>query len=95
MYVCIYVCIHVYTYIYVCRCITYISYYTLGGLDDVNCYRTVERYDPQTDEWTEVASLKSPRGGVGVATLGKFLYAAGGNDGSTSLQTVERWVCLY
>ena len=63
-----------------------------GGLDDVNCYRTVERYDPQSDEWTEVASLKSPRGGVGVATLGKHLYAAGGNDGSASLQTVERWV---
>ena len=62
-----------------------------GGLDDVNCYRTVERYDPQLDEWTEVASLKSPRGGVGVATLGKYLYAAGGNDGSTSLQTVERY----
>ena len=62
----------------------------LGGLDDVNCYRTVERYDPQLDEWTEVASLKSPRGGVGVCTLRKYLYAAGGNDGSTSLQTVEK-----
>ena len=68
----------------------------------MNCYRTVERYDPQSDEWTEVASLKSPRGGVGVATLGKHLYAAGGNDGSASLQTVERWVwelkivfCMY
>jgi kelch-like protein 8 len=65
--------------------------YAVGGLDDVNCYRTVERYDPQLDEWTEVASLKSPRGGVGVATLGKYLYAAGGNDGSASLQTVERY----
>ena len=63
-----------------------------GGLDDVNCYRTVERYDPQLDEWTEVACLKSPRGGVGVCTLRKFLYAAGGNDGSTSLQTVEKLV---
>lgn len=63
---------------------------TPGGLDDVNCYRTVERYDPQSDEWTEVCSLRSPRGGVGVAPLGKYLYAAGGNDGSASLQTVER-----
>ena len=63
---------------------------SLGGLDDVNCYRTVERYDSQSDEWTEVASLKSPRGGVGVATLGRHLYAVGGNDGSASLQTVER-----
>ena len=26
-----------------------------------------------------------------MATLGKFLYAAGGNDGSASLNTVERY----
>ena len=63
----------------------------LGGLDDVNCYRAVERYDPQSDEWTEVASLRSPRGGVGVTTRGSYLYAAGGNDGNASLQTVERY----
>lgn len=51
----------------------------------------MERYDPQSDEWSEVASLKSPRGGVGVGALGHHLYAAGGNDGSASLQTVERY----
>ena len=62
-----------------------------GGLDDVNCYRAVERYDPQSDEWNEVTSLKSPRGGVGVVALGRYLYAAGGNDGSASLQTVEKY----
>ena len=61
-----------------------------GGLDDLNCYRAVERYNPESDEWTEVASLMSPRGGVGVAPLGHFLYAAGGNDGCSSLQSVER-----
>lgn len=38
-----------------------------------------------------MACLKSPRGGVGVGSLGNFLYAAGGNDGSASLQTVERY----
>ena len=51
----------------------------------------MERYDPQSDEWNEVTSLKSPRGGVGVAALGRYLYAAGGNDGSASLQTVEKY----
>ena len=70
---------------------THTSFQHLGGLDDVNCYRTVERYDPQSDEWTEVTSLRSPRGGVGVAALGNYLYATGGNDGSASLQTVERY----
>ena len=49
----------------------------------------MERYDPQSDEWTETASLKSPRGGVGVVALGQCLYAAGGNDGIASLQSVE------
>lgn len=79
-----------YQYITACNTLINIHVFIPGGLDDVNCYRTVERYDPQLDEWTEVANLKSPRGGVGVCTLRKFLYAAGGNDGSTSLQTVEK-----
>ncbi len=38
-----------------------------------------------------MTSLKSPRGGVGVAALSRYLYAAGGNDGSASLQTVEKY----
>ena len=62
-----------------------------GGLDDVNCYRTVERYDPESNEWVEISPLRTSRGGVGVATLGGYLYACGGNDGSTSLQTMERY----
>ena len=33
----------------------------------------------------------SPRGGVGVAPLGHYLYAAGGNDGQSSLQSMERY----
>lgn len=32
-----------------------------------------------------------PRGGVGVAGLGGYLYAVGGNDGAASLQSVERY----
>ena len=51
----------------------------------------MERYDPQSDEWTEVASLCSKHEGVGVASLGRFLYAAGGSNGNTSLQTVEKY----
>ncbi len=57
----------------------------------MSCYKAVERYDPQSNEWKEVACLHTPRGGVGVATLGKYLYAAGGNDGGASLDTVERY----
>ena len=32
-----------------------------------------------------------PRGGVGVAGLGGYLYAVGGNDGAASLQSVEKY----
>lgn len=32
-----------------------------------------------------------PRGGVGVAGIGDYLYAVGGNDGTASLQSVERY----
>lgn len=35
--------------------------------------------------------MNSPRGGVGVTALGDFLYAAGGNNGSSSLGSVERY----
>ena len=43
--------------------------YAVGGLDDKNCFDTVERYDPVANTWTQVASLNLPRGGVGVAVL--------------------------
>ena len=38
-----------------------------------------------------VAPMLMPRGGVGVAGLGGYLYAVGGNDGAASLQSVERY----
>ena len=31
------------------------------------------------------------RGGVGVAALAKYLYAVGGNDGTSSLDSCERY----
>lgn len=49
------------------------------------------RYDPDCDSWSMVAPMLMPRGGVGVAGLGGYLYAVGGNDGAASLQSVERY----
>ena len=49
------------------------------------------RYDPESDSWSTVAPMLMPRGGVGVAGLGGYLYAVGGNDGAASLQSVERY----
>jgi N-acetylneuraminic acid mutarotase len=39
---------------------------------------SVERYDPEHNEWTEVASLPSPRAGLSAAVDMKIVYAIGG-----------------
>ena len=38
-----------------------------------------------------MAPMLSSRGGVGVVGFGGYLYAVGGNDGSTSLESAERY----
>ena len=43
--------------------------YAIGGLDDTACFDTVERYDPSIDNWSPVAPMNIPRGGVGVGVL--------------------------
>lgn len=49
------------------------------------------RYDPKTDTWTTVAQLSVPRDAVGVCLLGDRLYAVGGYDGQTYLNSVESY----
>ncbi|XP_053555328.1 kelch-like protein 4 [Bombina bombina] len=71
--------------------------YAVGGHDapaSNHCSRLsdcVERYDPKTDNWTSVAPLSVPRDAVGVCPLGDRLYAVGGYDGQTYLNTVESY----
>ncbi|KAI7801435.1 kelch-like protein 4 isoform X1 [Triplophysa rosa] len=77
---------------------TYNSFlYAVGGHDapaSSHCSRLsdcVERYDPKTDTWTTVSSLSVPRDAVGVCLLGDRLYAVGGYDGQTYLNSVESY----
>ncbi|XP_058845113.1 kelch-like protein 4 isoform X1 [Acipenser ruthenus] len=71
--------------------------YAVGGHDapaSNHCSRLsdcVERYDPKTDTWTTVAQLSVPRDAVGVCLLGDRLYAVGGYDGQTYLNSVESY----
>ncbi|XP_064413796.1 kelch-like protein 1 isoform X2 [Latimeria chalumnae] len=71
--------------------------YAVGGHDapaSNHCSRLsdcVERYDPKTDTWTTVAPLSMPRDAVGVCLLGDKLYAVGGYDGQTYLNTMESY----
>ena len=39
----------------------------IGGYDGSNFLATIEKYDPDTNEWTEVTSMSCGRSGHGVA----------------------------
>lgn len=43
--------------------------YAIGGLDDNTCFNYVERYDIECDQWSTVAPMITPRGGVGSVAL--------------------------
>lgn len=62
----------------------------VGGWCSGDAISSVERYDPQTNEWRMVASMSKRRCGVGVSVLDDLLYAVGGHDGSSYLNSVER-----
>lgn len=54
----------------------------------------LSRYDPHVNKWTEVAPMAKRRAGVGVVALNGYLYAVGGFDDASPLDTVERYNCL-
>uniref|UniRef100_A0A3Q3GS94 Kelch-like ECH-associated protein 1b n=1 Tax=Kryptolebias marmoratus TaxID=37003 RepID=A0A3Q3GS94_KRYMA len=49
----------------------------------------LSRYDPERDQWHLVAPMLTRRIGVGVAVINRLLYAVGGYDGTTFLDSVE------
>lgn len=65
--------------------------YAVGGYDSSSHLATVEKYEPQVNSWTPVASMLSRRSSAGVAVLEGALYVAGGNDGTSCLNSVERY----
>uniref|UniRef100_H3DIJ4 Kelch-like ECH-associated protein 1a n=1 Tax=Tetraodon nigroviridis TaxID=99883 RepID=H3DIJ4_TETNG len=48
-------------------------------------------YNPMTNQWSQRASLNTPRNRVGVGVVDGCIYAVGGSQGSTHYNTVERW----
>jgi len=44
--------------------------YAVGGHDGWSYLSSVERYDPETEVWTHVASMSAPRSTLGVAVVG-------------------------
>ena len=52
----------------------------------VNC-----SYDPLNREWTVVASMSTRRIAAGLAVVNRFLYAVGGSNGQSRLNTMEKY----
>lgn len=63
----------------------------VGGWCSGDAISSVERYDPQSNEWRMVAPMSKRRCGVGVAVLNDLLYAVGGHDGQSYLNSIERY----
>ncbi|XP_029572234.1 kelch-like protein diablo isoform X3 [Salmo trutta] len=73
-------------------CGLYGKIYTVGGSDGVTYKSNVDRYDPQTNTWSnDVAPLSSPRSGVCLVEMDGYLYALGGYDGMVCTNTVDRY----
>ncbi|XP_076455329.1 kelch-like protein 20 [Babylonia areolata] len=65
--------------------------FAVGGWCSGDAISSVEKYDPQTNEWRLVAPMSKRRCGVGVAVLNDLLYAVGGHDGQSYLNSIERY----
>jgi len=59
--------------------------FAVGGWCSGDAISSVERYDPQSNEWRMVAAMTKRRCGVGVAVLNDLLYAVGGHDGNVTM----------
>ncbi|KAK6194677.1 hypothetical protein SNE40_000267 [Patella caerulea] len=65
--------------------------FAVGGWCSGDAISSVEKYDPQANEWRLVAPMSKRRCGVGVAVLNDLLYAVGGHDGQSYLNSIERY----
>ncbi|XP_042233010.1 kelch-like protein 5 isoform X2 [Homarus americanus] len=71
--------------------------YAVGGHDApasnpcASRFDCVERYDPATDTWTQVACLNVGCDSAGVSLLGDRLFCVGGYDGQTYLNLVHAY----
>ena len=63
--------------------------FVVGGWCSGDAIAMVEYYNTHSCEWKVVATMSKRRCGVGVAVLDNFLYAIGGHDGSSYLNSVE------
>ncbi|XP_037094385.1 kelch-like protein diablo [Pollicipes pollicipes] len=68
-----------------------VMYVAGGEFPDGIASKQLLRFDPQINKWEEMASMAYARSELGLAVLDGFLYAAGGWDGTSRLDSVERY----
>ncbi|XP_072544408.1 kelch-like ECH-associated protein 1A [Salminus brasiliensis] len=76
-------------------CVLFGLFYAVGGrnlsLQSNVDSEALSCYNPMTNQWTQLASLNTPRNRVGVGELDGSIYAVGGSHGSMHHNTVERY----
>lgn len=65
--------------------------YVVGGIAKQNVLKSVERYDPETNRWTDVGHLKNARAHHHCCTVNGSIYAVGGRDGPKMLTSIEKF----
>ncbi|KAK5647250.1 hypothetical protein RI129_002142 [Pyrocoelia pectoralis] len=60
-----------------------------GGYDRIECLRSVEQYIPESNTWKLAPPMREARGRHQIAILDDKVYAVGGSNGTTELDTVE------
>lgn len=74
------------------QCLNHVERYDPKGENFSYHSLSINTNFPFTEnKWSKVAPMTTRRLGVAVAVLGGFLYAIGGSDGQTPLNTVERF----
>ncbi|XP_030630855.1 kelch-like protein 10 [Chanos chanos] len=65
--------------------------YVIGGFDGMDYFNSVEKFNPVTHTWHQVAPMHSRRCYVSVTSLDGHIYSMGGFDGYIRLNTAERY----
>lgn len=67
----------------------------VGGRDGLKTMNTMEYLDLDYGVWYQLSAMNTHRHGLGVAVISGALYAVGGHDGWSYLNTVERYSCIF
>ena len=73
----------------------HVFHFSVGGWCSGDAISSVERFEPRNNEWRMVSPMSKRRCGVGVAVLNNLLYAVGGHDGQSYLNSIERLLSLH